>query len=86
MELLTTNNVCGMFGLFFTEAASVENFAQVSACDGERFNTFFHGMLEEGIYLAPSSFEAGFVSSAHGEREIDKTLSAARNVFRSMAV
>ena len=54
-------------------------------CDVERFKRFFHGMLEQGVYLAPSAFEAGFVSSAHGEREIELTLEAARKVLRSLA-
>ncbi|HEC19458.1 MAG TPA: glutamate-1-semialdehyde-2,1-aminomutase [Gammaproteobacteria bacterium] len=78
---LTTNQVGGMFGFFFTEEAEVTNFAQVSACDIERFQAFFHGMLDEGVYLAPSAYEAGFVSAAHGEAEINATLAAAENVF-----
>lgn len=78
---LTTNHVCGMFGLFFTDQENVSSFAEVSKCDGEAFTRFFHGMLEQGIYLAPSAFEAGFIGSAHGDEEIDKTLQAARNVF-----
>ena len=78
--LLTTNYVGGMFGLFFT-AENVTNYAQTTACDVERFKTFFHGMLAEGVYLAPSAFEAGFMSSAHAEADIDATASAARRVF-----
>lgn len=78
---LTTNHVCGMFGLFFTDQENVSSFAEVSNCDGEAFTRFFHGMLEQGVYLAPSAFEAGFIGSAHGDEEIDKTLQAARNVF-----
>ncbi|RJQ46806.1 MAG: glutamate-1-semialdehyde-2,1-aminomutase [Gammaproteobacteria bacterium] len=81
---LTTNQAGGMFGLFFTEAPKVHNFAQVMACNVERFKKFFHGMLEQGVYLAPSAFEAGFVSSAHGDKEIAATLSAAENVFASL--
>ncbi len=81
---LTTNQVGGMFGLFFTEAASVSRYRQVTECDGERFKRFFHGMLEEGVYLAPSAFEAGFVSSAHGDTDIDATLAAAENVFATL--
>lgn len=73
--------VGGMFGLFFTSADKIENFEQVSACDVERFKRFFHGMLEKGIYLAPSAFEAGFLSAAHGEKEIEATLAAAEAVF-----
>ena len=78
---LTSNQVGGMFGLFFTKEKNVHNFAQVMACDVERFKKFFHGMLEEGIYLAPSAFEAGFVSAAHGDNEIAATLSAADRVL-----
>ena len=81
---LSTNHVCGMFGLFFTEETAVSTFAQVSACDGERFKKFFHGMLAEGVYLAPSAFEAGFVGSAHGAAEINKTIEAARTVFAGL--
>ena len=81
---LTTNHVCGMFGVFFTEAAPVSRFAQVMACDVERFKRFFHGMLAEGVYLAPSAYEAGFVSAAHGEDEIAATLAAARKVLRAL--
>jgi len=77
-------SVGGMFGLFFTTAERVVNFEQVSACDVERFKKFFHGMLEKGIYLAPSAFEAGFVSSAHSEPDIEATLSAAEQVFASL--
>jgi glutamate-1-semialdehyde 2,1-aminomutase len=71
----------GMFGLFFTAVDKIENFEQVSTCDVERFKRFFHGMLEKGIYLAPSAFEAGFLSAAHGEKEIQATLVAAEEVF-----
>ncbi len=78
---LCANQVGGMFGLFFSSEKSIRNFAQVMACDVERFKKFFHAMLEEGIYLAPSAFEAGFVSSAHGDAEIDATLAAAEKVF-----
>jgi glutamate-1-semialdehyde 2,1-aminomutase len=78
---LTTNHVCGMFGLFFTDAPRVSSFAQATACDIERFKRFFHGMLAEGIYLAPSAFEAGFVSAAHSDDLIDATVQAAARVF-----
>ena len=71
----------GMFGLVFTDAPSVRTFDQVAAADVERFKKFFHGMLDEGVYLAPSAFEAGFVSAAHGDEEIDATIAAARKVF-----
>ena len=81
---MTFNQVGGMFGLFFTDSEQVNCFADVMACDVERFNKFFHGMLEHGVNLAPSSFEAGFVSSAHGQTEIDITLDAAEAVFSSL--
>jgi glutamate-1-semialdehyde 2,1-aminomutase len=75
-----TNHVCGMFGLFFS-GRPVGSFADVMACDVERFKRFFHAMLEEGIYLAPSAFEAGFISAAHSSADIDATIAAARRVF-----
>jgi len=78
---VSTNHVCGMFGLFFTGAAQVRTYAEATTCDVERFKRFFHGMLDEGVYLAPSAFEAGFVSSAHTDREIDATIAAAQRVF-----
>ncbi|MBL1278529.1 MAG: glutamate-1-semialdehyde 2,1-aminomutase [Ectothiorhodospiraceae bacterium] len=81
---LTTNQVGGMFGFFFTEEATVTHFAQVSACNIERFQKFFHGMLNEGVYLAPSAYETGFVSAAHGEAEISATLDAAEKVFATL--
>ncbi len=74
----------GMFGLVFTDAASVRSFDQVAAADVERFKKFFHGMLDEGIYLAPSAFEAGFVSAAHGDKEINATIDAATKVFATL--
>ena len=77
---LTANHVGGMFGIFFS-AESVATYAQAVACDVERFKAFFHGMLAEGVYLAPSAFEAGFMSSAHTGEDIEATLSAARRVF-----
>ncbi|MEA3301230.1 MAG: glutamate-1-semialdehyde 2,1-aminomutase [Porticoccaceae bacterium] len=77
----TTNHVGSMFGLFFTEADSVANYQQVMACDTARFARFFHAMLAEGVYLAPAAYEAGFMSAAHGDTEIDQTLAAAERVF-----
>lgn len=77
---LSANSVGGMFGLFFTDAI-VTTYAQAVACNVERFKAFFHGMLAEGVYLAPSAFEAGFLSSAHTENEIAATLTAAQRVF-----
>jgi glutamate-1-semialdehyde 2,1-aminomutase len=74
----------GMFGLVFTDAPSVRSFDQVAAADVERFKKFFHGMLDEGVYLAPSAFEAGFVSAAHGDEEISATIDAARKVFANI--
>ena len=79
---LSTNHLCGMFGLFFIDKAPVRYFREVMACDVERFRRFFHSMLEEGVYLAPSAYEAGFVSAAHTEEDIDLTITAARNAFR----
>ncbi len=81
---LTTNQVGGMFGIFFSEDENITSFSQVMACDQERFKKFFHGMLNEGIYLAPSAFEAGFVSSKHGKNEIEATIAAAERVFDSL--
>ncbi len=79
-----TVSVGGMFGLFFTQAPQVTNFQQVMACDQEAFKRFFHLMLEEGVYLAPSAFEAGFVSAAHDQAVLDATISAAERAFRKL--
>ena len=81
----STNHVCGMFGLFFTNVNPITKYSEVMACDVERFRRFFHGMLAQGVYLAPSAFEAGFVSSAHGAAEIRATVEAARRVFGALA-
>ena len=78
---LATESMGGMFGFVFTEDSPVRRFSQVAAADTERFRSFFHSMLAEGVYLAPSAFEAGFVSSAHGDDEISQTLEAARKVL-----
>ena len=80
----TTNHVGSMFGFFFTSEAKVTNFKQVMACDIPRFNKFFHGMLKRGIYLAPASYEAGFMSGAHTEEDIRNTLQAAKEVFAEL--
>ena len=80
----STNYVGGMFGWFFTECPRVSSFAQASACDSKRFQKFYHLMLEEGVYLAPSPFEAGFVSSAHQEKELGQTIDAASRVFSKL--
>ncbi len=82
---LSANRVGAMFGLFFTDAGQVTNFAQSTACSQDRFKAFFHGMLRRGVYLAPSAFEAGFVSAAHRERDIEETLAAAAETFAEIA-
>jgi len=81
---LTTNQVGGMFGFFFTDAEKVSSFQQVTECDIERFKKFYHAMLDKGIYLAPSAYEAGFVSSTHTDEDIDATIKAAGEVFASL--
>ncbi|MDZ7752259.1 MAG: glutamate-1-semialdehyde 2,1-aminomutase [Gammaproteobacteria bacterium] len=80
----TTNQAGGMFGLFFSEEPRITRFDQVTACDMERFKRFFHGMLDRGIYLAPSAFEAGFISAAHNDDTLDTTLAAAAEVFKTL--
>ncbi|WP_188149916.1 glutamate-1-semialdehyde 2,1-aminomutase [Teredinibacter waterburyi] len=80
----TTNHVGTMWGGFFTEEKTITNYQQVMACNNERFNRFFHGMLEQGVYLAPASYEAAFMSAAHTEDDIDFTLSAAEKVFSKL--
>jgi glutamate-1-semialdehyde 2,1-aminomutase len=81
---LTTNVSCAMFGLFFTDQ-KVESFAQATACDVAAFRRFFHAMLRRGVYLAPSAYEAGFLSSAHGDEELALTIEAARASFAEAA-
>ena len=78
---LITSQAGAMWGMFFTDRECVECLDQVMRCDRERFGHFFHAMLEEGIYLAPSAFEAGFISSAHSDADIDETLAAAEKAF-----
>jgi len=80
----TTNQAGGMFGCFFSDASPVSLFEQVTRCDMDRFRRFFHGMLEAGVYLAPSAYEAGFVSSAHSDAIIDATLEHAAEVFATL--
>jgi len=82
---LSSNQVGGMFGIFFTDADKVSNFTQATTCGQEQFKRFFHAMLKRGVYLAPSAFEAGFVSAAHGEAEIDATIDAAGETFAEIA-
>ena len=77
----TTNHAGTMFGLFFTDAPKVENYQQVMACDTQRFAKFFHSMLRQGVYLAPASYEAGFMSSAHTDADIEHTIAAAAQAF-----
>ncbi|MDN2663800.1 glutamate-1-semialdehyde 2,1-aminomutase [Psychromonas sp. 14N.309.X.WAT.B.A12] len=81
---LSVNYAGGMFGFFFTEEAEVTNFQQVCACDVEKFKKFFHLMLEEGVYLAPSAFEAGFLSLAHTDQDISNTITAAKKAFAQL--
>jgi len=78
---LTSNHVGTMWGVFFSEEEKIINYDQVIKCDTDRFAKFFHGMLEEGVYLAPASFEAGFMSAAHTDQDIEDTLNAAERVF-----
>lgn len=80
----TTNSIGTMFGVFFTEESSITHYEQVINSNIERFNRFFHGMLEQGVYLAPASYEAGFVSAAHDSDIIDQTLAAAHKVFSTL--
>jgi glutamate-1-semialdehyde 2,1-aminomutase len=81
---MTTNQVGGMFGLFFTEDDKVRFYEQVANSDQQRFRQFFHAMLDRGVYLAPSAFEAGFLSAAHGDEEITTTINAAKEAFASL--
>jgi len=76
----SSQSIGSMFGIYF-RSAPPRSFAEVMQCDRERFNRFFHEMLSRGVYLAPSAYEAGFVSAAHGAREIEETLAAAREAF-----
>ncbi|MBS1270789.1 MAG: Glutamate-1-semialdehyde 2,1-aminomutase [Gammaproteobacteria bacterium] len=81
---LCTQSVGGMFGLFFTDAPQVTAFSAVQRCDTERFGRFFHRMLDSGVYLAPSAFEAGFMSQAHQTEDIEFTIEAAHRAFASL--
>ncbi|MFM5820888.1 MULTISPECIES: glutamate-1-semialdehyde 2,1-aminomutase [Aeromonas] len=82
---LAITYVGGMFGFFFTEEPEITRYEQVTRCDMERFKRFYHLMLEEGVYLAPSAYEAGFLSLAHGDKEIEHTLAAAERSFAKLA-
>ena len=81
---LTTNQIGGMFGLFFSPEPQISTFAQVMQCNQALFKRFFHSMLEAGIYLAPSAFEAGFVSASHKDEDLDKTLACAEEIFKTL--
>jgi len=81
---LAVESIGGMFGFVFSDDGPIRRYSQVAAANVDRFRTFFHGMLDEGIYLAPSAFEAGFVSSTHGENEINQTLTAADKVLANL--
>ncbi|MBU1191470.1 MAG: glutamate-1-semialdehyde 2,1-aminomutase [Gammaproteobacteria bacterium] len=81
---LSTNQVGGMFGLFFTEAKEVNNFYAVGQCNIDRFRLFFHEMLKHGVYLAPSAYEAGFVSAAHDDAALDATFTAVEKSFAAL--
>jgi glutamate-1-semialdehyde 2,1-aminomutase len=73
-----------MFGYFFSTERTITRFDQVTRCDLKTFQRFYHGMLQAGVYLAPSAYEAGFVSSTHTDNVIDATLEASAGVFRAM--
>lgn len=81
---LCANRVGAMFGLFFTDQERVSRFADVSRCDVERFKLYFHAMLQQGVYLAPSAFETGFVSSAHSDAQIQQTIDSADQAFAGL--
>jgi len=81
---LAMNYVGGIFGLFFTNEKTIDSFEKVINCNKEHYNIFFHGMLEEGIYLAPSSYEAGFVSSSHSDDDIELTIDTAEKIFKKI--
>ena len=81
---MTTNQVGGMFGFFFSEEPEITRFSQVTQCDMARFQRFYHLMLDEGVYLAPSAYEAGFVSAAHDDAAIEHTLNAAERAFAAL--
>jgi len=81
---LAVQSAGAMFGFFFTAEPSITRFDQVMACDVERFKAFFQGMLKEGVYLAPSAFEAGFTTAALSDEDIEFTLAAARKVMKTL--
>lgn len=79
-----TQQVGGMFGLYFTDQDDITSFDSMLACDVDAFKKFFHGMLARGVYLAPSAFEAGFISSMHSDQDIAETIQAAKETFAEM--
>ena len=81
---LTSNNVGGMFGLFFSSEEKVTNFSQASNCDLESFKKFYKSMIRQGVYFAPSAYEAGFISAAHSKEELDRTIDAASVAFSKL--
>lgn len=81
---MTTNRAGSMFGFFFTTEPEVTTYAQATQCNMEHFKTFYHAMLEQGVYLAPSAFEGGFMSAAHSEEDIQQTLDAAEKAFSKL--
>ena len=81
---VTTTAVGGMFGLFFTDSETITGFSDATACDVDAFGKFFHHMLDEGVYLAPSAYEAGFLSAAHTEADLDATIAAADRAFAKL--
>ena len=81
---MTSNSIGGMFGLFFSSEEKVTNFSQASSCDIELFKKFYKAMISHGVYLAPSAYEAGFLSAAHTDDDLDKTISAASAVFSKL--
>jgi glutamate-1-semialdehyde 2,1-aminomutase len=81
---LTTNQAGSMFGFFFSEESRVTNYQQVMACNAPQFNSFFHRMIEAGVYLAPASFEAAFMSAAHTQEDLDFTLQKADDILKTL--
>jgi len=81
---MTSNNVGGMFGLFFSSEEKVTNFSQASNCDIELFKKFYKSMIKQGVYFAPSAYECGFLSAAHGKNELDQTINAALTAFSEL--
>ena len=80
----SSNQVGGMFGLFFSTEKNIDRFSQVMQCNQTQFKDFFHSMLAQGVYLAPSAFEAGFVSAAHRQNDLEATWAAAALAFKSL--